>query len=150
MSVPRNEAVYISPNEAALDSAYQYQPVEKGMGFAVGLFGTLVQAGLALTVATIQTVSTIHAKVEERKQTLQEKHAIERAEAEKAKKDTEAYEDLLKKFQSGTGSTTGGTPAGESVPGSSYIAGGLGISMNTLLIVGAMGVAAILVLKKKS
>ena len=145
---PRSEAIYISPNEAALNTAYQYQPVERGMGFALGLFSTLVQTGLALTVATIQTISTIHMKVEERKTTLQEKHKIERAEAAEATKreeDKKYYEDIAARIEAAKAGTTS-----ETIPGASYVTGAVGgISTNTLLIVGAVGVAAILILKRK-
>ena len=148
---PRSEAIYISPNEAALDNAYQYQPVEPGMGFAVGLFSTLVQAGLALTVATISTISTIHAGIEARKTTLQEKHKVERAEAKEAaaiEAEKQKYADIA--AQSAAAGDGGTSTAGGTVPAASYVTGALGgISTNTLLIVGALGVATILILKKR-
>ena len=148
---PRSEAVYISPNEAALATAYRYQPVEPGIGFNLGLFSTLVQVGLQLTMATVQTVSTIHAGIEERKQKLQEEHEVKRAleaEAKAKEEEKQYYADIaaqIKAAQSGETTTTGQT-----VPASSYVPGTVGgISTNTLLIVGAVGIAAILILKRR-
>jgi hypothetical protein len=148
---PRSEAIYISPNEAALDNAYQYQPVDRGMGFALGLFSTLVNVGLQLTMATIQTVSTIHKANVESKAAKQEEHKIERAvEAERVKQEEEKqkYADIAAQIAAGSGGTA--TTGGGTIPATSYVTGALGgISTNTLLIVGALGVATILILKKR-
>ncbi len=151
-ATPGNGAIYISPNQLQLTTAHSspstsnYIPIEKGMGFNTALFTSLVQAGIQLTVATVQVVSDIHkTSVQDREQ----KRLFRREQAavleEQAKRDAEAkkYGEMMGKL----GEPNVVSPGTTTDVAASLPAVQQAKMIKTVLLAGGLGLGAILLIK---
>ena len=148
---PGNGAIYISPNQIQLNTAHSspstsnYIPIEKGMGFNTALFTSLLQAGIQLTVSTVQVVSEIHKNIvseRESKRALRRETLAVQAETQKREEEAEKYRQLMSEV--GGGDASGGTTTDVASQLPAVKQQNL---INTMMIAGGVGLGTILLIK---